>query len=125
MKLDGRLTTGRAGEEFGAWLLEGAGYRILERNWRTRYGEIDIIALHPDGTLCIVEVRTTTTGEGTAFGSLHRRKRSRLARQALVFLSERNWQGPARIDFLAHEVHDGFWVTLHCENAFGLGGRMC
>ncbi len=117
--------TGRTGEAFAAWLLEGMGYRLVARNVRTRYGEIDLIALAPDGTLCIVEVRTTTTGEGTAFSSLSPRKRSRLARQALVYLAEQDWRGPVRIDFMAHEIHGESWVTLHCVNAFGQGGRVC
>jgi putative endonuclease len=118
-----RRKKGQLGEDFAAWILDGLGYELIERNWQTRFGEIDLIVRAPEGTLCFVEVRTTTTGEGTAFGSLHPRKRSRLARQATYYLAEKRWRGPARIDFIANEIHDGFWVSLHLENAFGQGGR--
>lgn len=48
---------GRFGEDLAAEHLEGLGWRILNRNWRTRYGELDLIAA--DGTtLVIVEVKT-------------------------------------------------------------------
>lgn len=45
------------GEEFAAKLLTRMGYRILERNFRSRFGEIDLVALK-DKTLVFVEVKT-------------------------------------------------------------------
>jgi putative endonuclease len=55
---------GRRGEDLAARFLEDAGYRLVERNWRCRQGEIDIIATRTD-TLIFVEVKTRS---GLAFG---------------------------------------------------------
>ena len=50
-----RLSLGRMGEGVAAKILKGAGYRIIERNYRCRGGEIDLVAL--DGkTVVFVEV---------------------------------------------------------------------
>ncbi len=54
---DRRGTVGRLGEDLAAEYVTGLGWRILDRNWRTRYGELDLIAA--DGrTLVVVEVKT-------------------------------------------------------------------
>ena len=51
-----RSERGRLGEEYAARLLEREGYRILSRNFRTRYGEIDLIAQKGE-ILAFVEVK--------------------------------------------------------------------
>ena len=40
--------------------LENQGYRILERNYRCREGEIDVLSLSSDGVLCVTEVKSLT-----------------------------------------------------------------
>jgi len=52
---------GISGELKAGKYLEDEGYEILERNYRCRYGEIDIIAAKSN-TLCFIEVKTRTTG---------------------------------------------------------------
>ena len=52
-----RKNVGDIGENFAADLLSNSGYQIIERNYRTKAGEIDIIAIK-DGTLHFVEVKT-------------------------------------------------------------------
>ena len=120
-----RQTLGKTGEDFAAWLLEGLGYMVLERNWRSRYGEIDLIARSQQGPLCFIEVRTRTSDTvGTALESLHPRKRARIARRTLYYMAERGYNGAVRIDFIAHQLgEDGCWSTVHVINAFGKGGR--
>jgi putative endonuclease len=49
--------TGRLGEDLAAKFIEAKGYKILERNFRTQFGEIDIIA-KKNGVLIFVEVKT-------------------------------------------------------------------
>lgn len=51
---------GKTGEDLAAKFLQKQGYKILERNFRIRGGEIDIIALHKN-TLIYVEVKTRTS----------------------------------------------------------------
>ena len=48
---------GQIGEDFAADYLRSLGWEVLDRNWRTRYGELDLIAADGD-TLVIVEVKT-------------------------------------------------------------------
>ena len=57
-----RQRVGTAGEEIACAELEKLGYRIIERNYRSRFGEIDIIARHDD-TIVFVEVKTKTSGD--------------------------------------------------------------
>ena len=57
-----RQRLGTAGEEIACTELEKLGYRIIERNYRSRFGEIDIIARDAD-TIVFVEVKTKTSGD--------------------------------------------------------------
>jgi putative endonuclease len=49
---------GKIGEYIAAKYLKSKGYRILERNFKTKFGEIDIISISPEGCLVLVEVKT-------------------------------------------------------------------
>jgi putative endonuclease len=49
---------GQRGEELACAYLVEKGYRILERNFRQPWGELDIVAIAPDKTLVFVEVKT-------------------------------------------------------------------
>lgn len=54
---DRRRHIGRLGEDIAAAYIERLGWRVLDRNWRTRYGELDLIAADGD-SLVVVEVKT-------------------------------------------------------------------
>ena len=62
---DSRLQLGKAGEDLAAAVLKKQGYKILERNYVTPLGEIDLVA-RQGKTLVIIEVKTR---KGTRFGS--------------------------------------------------------
>ena len=86
-----RLRTGRIGEDLACERLERAGLEILARNCRTRFGEIDAIAL--DGhTLVFVEVKTTragaTRGPECPAHAVGRRKQIQVRRLARAWLAE-------------------------------------
>lgn len=53
-----KINLGNEGEIFVTKFLEKNGYKILERNWRRAFGEIDIVAMAGDDTLVFVEVKT-------------------------------------------------------------------
>ncbi|WP_396656901.1 YraN family protein [Microbacterium sp.] len=76
---------GRAGEDRAAAHLAGRGWRLLDRNWRCRQGELDIVALDgPD--LVVVEVKTRRTiGFGHPLEAVDERKRARLWRLAMAW----------------------------------------
>jgi len=66
--------------------LEGRGHRVIERNWRGRGGEIDLITLY-DGILHFVEVKTRSSqGYGGGLEAITVAKQSRLARTAEAYL---------------------------------------
>lgn len=90
-----RRRTGEIAEELVARRLTAAGWEIVERNARTRYGELDIVAR--DGrTLVFIEVKAAR--EGTRFGperpilSIDLRKQQRVRRLATAWMSERRDQ---------------------------------
>ena len=80
---------GARAEDLCAELLRASGMRLLERNWRCRHGEIDLIA-EQDGTVVFAEVRQrTSSGFGGAAESITSAKRGRLLAAARLYLSRR------------------------------------
>lgn len=114
-----RQLLGSAGENFAAEYLIQKGYLILERNYRTPYGEIDIIAQYND-TLVFVEVKTRSN---TAFGnpedSINARKIDHLTSSIAFYLQERPLEcHDLRIDVLALQKQRGKEMSItHFENA--------
>ncbi len=92
---------GRWGEDTACNYLTRKGYRILERNWRTREGELDIICSHK-GQLIFVEVKTRGSGSlGRPGEAVNIRKKMRLIKAASAYLSRHKlWERPARFDFV-------------------------
>ncbi|MFE7742515.1 YraN family protein [Nocardia sp. NPDC057455] len=85
---------GAHGEELAAEFLRAAGMEIIARNWRCRYGELDLIARDGDVT-AFVEVKTRSgLGYGTPAESVTFAKRQRIRRLALLWLAEQD--GPWR-----------------------------
>lgn len=90
-----RRERGQRGEGAAADFLEKLGYKIQARNFRTRYGEIDLIASDGD-TLIFVEVRSRYTANlGPPEESISYKKRARLRQLALLYLSAYpgSWKG--------------------------------
>lgn len=86
---------GQRGEERAVEHLLDRGYSVVERNFRCRLGEIDIIARDGDA-LVFVEVRTRTDGRrGTALETVTPAKQRRIARVAEVYLSMRRQHAAA------------------------------
>lgn len=79
---------GTFGERAVADFLTSRGFLILERNWRIKEGEIDIIATSPDKTFVFVEVKTRTSqAYGHPLEAITREKAHRLQRLALAWLA--------------------------------------
>lgn len=82
------ITTGAIGEEAVAQFLASHNSEILERNWRIREGEIDIIALNPSGTFSFIEVKTrSSVAFGHPFEAINKDKAHRMQRLALAWLA--------------------------------------
>lgn len=90
---------GNAGEEKACAFLCGQSYRIIERNWRTRSGEIDIIAQKGD-VLVFVEVKTLPSGDAdTLSHELDLRKQRKIIKTANFFLSKHREYSSSKIRF--------------------------
>jgi putative endonuclease len=107
---------GMRAEELVAELFERAGLRIVERNWRCRHGEIDLIA--KDGrTLVFAEVRYRGNARfGGAAESITDAKRARIVAAANLYLAGRP-QADCRFDVLLLDALSGARIRW-IRNAF-------
>lgn len=87
MSTDLRHQLGRLGEQLAAEHLERLGYRILSRNHRTRFGELDLVAADAE-TIVFCEVKTRRAGSGTPWDALGGRKRSQVRSMGAAWLNE-------------------------------------
>ncbi len=97
-----RRSLGMAAEAFVAAHLEAQGYAIRARNWRSPFGEIDLI-VEGEGCLRFIEVRARRNDRfGTPEESLTPRKRRRLLQTALAYLGQLEGPEPFwRVDLAA------------------------
>jgi len=80
--------TGAFGESKAAEFIEKRGDEILDRNWRIREGEVDLISLSPDGIFHFIEVKTRSSlAFGHPFEAINRDKAQRMQRLALAWLA--------------------------------------
>ena len=119
MARDGRQALGISGENLACAELQRRGYAILERRYRTRLGEIDIIA-RDGATLVFVEVKARLTDEfGGAAAAVTAWKQRRIAHMAMDYLARRTVvDGPCRFDVVAIDVDAAGPHVIVYPNAF-------
>jgi putative endonuclease len=115
-----RREVGRNGEDAAAAWYESAGYDVLDRNWRVREGELDLVVRHRE-TLVFCEVKTR---RGDAFGApaeaVTARKQARIRSLAGQWLAAHS----VRADQLRFDVADvrpdgrGGWIVDVIDGAF-------
>lgn len=92
------MQTGKVGEKMAEEYLKKQGCKIIERNFKTKYAEIDLVA-KKGGELVFVEVKTR---RGEMFGapeeSLNKKKLRKLWLNARGYINWTEWRGPYRID---------------------------
>lgn len=121
MKGDGRIRTGKRGEDLAVAYLKSKGYRIIERNYKCLFGEIDIVAKEGN-TVVFVEVKSRKSGDfgdpQTAVGWEKKRKISRIA---LKYLEEKHlYPCDARFDVVAVKMLPAGNTIELIQNAFEL-----
>jgi len=108
-----KIQFGKSGEKKAASFLKKKGFKILEMNYRCRFGEIDIVAKDGD-TVVFVEVKTRSTAQfGMGYESVNSRKQEKLTASAQHYIAEKG-ESPARFDVVSI---DGQELT-HIINAF-------
>lgn len=114
-----RASIGRRGEDEAARFLESRGYKVLERNYRCRYGEIDIVAR--DGkTVVFVEVKTRGSDRfGAPTASVDARKQKKILLTSQFYIeSNRLFDSDLRFDVVGIEMNGGKLAFELVKNAF-------
>ena len=113
--------TGDFGEEVAASLMRKKGFSIVERNYRSRYGEIDIIA-SDEQYIIFVEVKTRST---SAFGTpslwVDKSKQKKITKTAFIYLESNQSDLQPRFDVvevICDNITGAVVHTEHIENAF-------
>jgi putative endonuclease len=110
---------GKRGEDIASSYMQEHGYRILQRNFRCGYGEVDIICTQAQ-VLVFVEVKTRTgQGFGSPEESITRTKKEHIRKVALIFLETCALSfREIRFDVVGILMHDGQPQINHIEAAF-------
>ncbi len=107
---------GNLGEEVAKKFLENKGYNILESQYRTKHGEIDIIALD-DKNIVFIEVKYRKTNKkGSPLEAINKTKQNKIINSAYQYIIDKNIKNNIRFDavgILDNEV-------THVINAFGI-----
>ncbi len=106
-----RIEIGRSGEESAALYLEARGWRIVTRNYRTRFCELDLVAEEPspgEPTLCFIEVKTRRShAYGSPASAVGFRKQEKIRLAASLYLQEfypDQEPPPCRFDIVEVEI---------------------
>jgi putative endonuclease len=115
---------GRRGEELAAEHFTRLGYRVLARNHRTRWGELDLVlADEAESTIVFCEVKSRRIGCGDWRENLHERKRQQVRSMAAAWLNEvtdRPRYAELRFDAVGVTLdnHDELVRLDHLQGAF-------
>lgn len=114
------MKLGDEGEGIAIQYLKKRGYKVIDRNHKNAFGEVDIIALHK-GTLVFIEVKTRRTGEyGMPFEAVDHRKQDKLKKVALMYMKRLKKEVPARFDVVSIVVDEGRPLIELITDAFEL-----
>ena len=120
-----RINSGKMGEDLAVSCLLKQGYKIIERNYRTKLGEIDIIA-DCKGCVCFVEVRAKNSlSFGAPEETIIKRKQLQIAKAALLYIKKYKLQDKScRFDVVSIEGVDRPVPEVRLiENAFELDSK--
>ena len=117
-----RRRFGDQGEDATVQFLEAKGYAIRSRNFRCRYGELDVVA-EKDGTICFVEVRARATAIwGDPSYTVSRSKQRRIVKAALHYMLAYSVRGKMiRFDVVSIVGRGRDAAVEHYPNAFDAG----
>ena len=110
--------TGRRGELFAEKYLQSIGFKIIEKNWRWRKCEIDIIAIH-NGTVVFLEVKTRGSRALDEGVVIKQGQRQRIVVAASAYLAMKvTGNVECRFDLVRVRLSKGGWRLDHIQGAF-------
>lgn len=110
---------GNNGEDLATKYLKKNKYKILDRNFNSKCGEIDIIASKNE-YIVFVEVKTRTQGiYGSAAEAVDYRKQQKIIKTSMFYLGEKFNLTPVRYDVIEVYIDNDDYRINHIENAFG------
>lgn len=108
---------GQKGEAAAAGFLEGKGYKIRHRNWKSGKNEVDIVAENND-FIIFVEVKTRSGDLAEARDLISRDKRNSIIFVADTYLRKYGLDKESRFDLIVLIPEDGNFSISHIEGAF-------
>lgn len=113
-----KIKKGKEGEELAANFLLNKGFEIVERNYRFKRSEIDLI-VKKSGWLVFVEVKLRTSDAyGYPEDFVDYKKAKNIIDGAEQYTYDNNWQGNVRYDIVSIRQLNGKQEILHIEDAF-------
>lgn len=114
----GNKDIGDHGESLAATYLANKGYLVLERNWRYKRAEVDLIC-KAGKLLVFVEVKTRRSKKfGEPEEAVHDKKQQQLVQAAQEYIEQSGHEGEIRFDIIAIELTGGRQQIRHFEDAF-------
>ncbi len=119
MNTDNRQSFGKSGEDLACQELQRRGYAILARGYRSRFGEIDIVAKHDD-TIVFIEVKARAGDEfGGGAAAVTPWKQRRISQMAVDYLTRNKLHDkPCRFDVVTVDMQDGAPQIVVYTSAF-------
>ena len=120
-----RNESGQIGEDYASNLMIKKGYQIIERNYHSRFGEIDIIAQNKD-YIVFAEVKTRDENYSVSpLEAVTMNKQKKLYKTALLYLQSHPTKLQPRFDVIGITTETNHFTVKtieHIENAFSGGG---
>ena len=116
-----RVCLGKRGEDIAVSYLKRLKYKIIERNYSCRFGEIDIIGKDKK-TLSFIEVKTRSSMTyGHPYQVVNKKKQHQISKVALNYLNQNNLHGvDARFDVVAVQISPKGQTVELIKDAFEL-----
>lgn len=109
---------GKEGEKFAEKFLSNKGYQLLERNYRHKRGEIDLI-MKMDNLLCFIEVKLRSRIDfGQPEDFVSENQKNLIIATAENFIHEKDWNDEVRFDIIALTVKGSDIEVEHFKDAF-------
>ncbi len=122
-RLRDRVRSGAEGEDLACAHLRAQGYLIIERNYRCRSGEVDIVARHGEATVFVEVKERHGDSHGGGVEAVTFGKRRRVIRAARLYAASNGlFERPVRFDVLSIDWKDGRPGIRHDVGAFDADG---